>query len=146
MHPYYYSCPLKYLDLVPIDTYGGNAEWRDGVRRTTLADNRSGRRADSGYPPAVCQNNILHHQEHTMHDETETIRREEVAAINADPGSREALEAKHGQVWDTQELQQDFEVTGSWLRSSSFVASRTVLLARLKFQHRPRYYFDFKAD
>lgn len=32
MHPYYYSCPLKYLDLVPIDIYGGNAEWRDGVR------------------------------------------------------------------------------------------------------------------
>jgi len=32
MHPYYYSCPLKYLDMVPIDQYGGNAEWREGVR------------------------------------------------------------------------------------------------------------------
>lgn len=31
-HPYYYSCPAKYLDLVPIDTYGGNAEWREAVR------------------------------------------------------------------------------------------------------------------
>ncbi len=47
-----------------------------------------------------------------MHDETETIRRQEVAAINADPGSREALEAKHGQVWDTQQMQDDFDVTG----------------------------------
>lgn len=33
MHPYFYSCPLKYLDLVPLDQYGGNAEWRDLVRQ-----------------------------------------------------------------------------------------------------------------
>jgi len=33
MHPYYYSCPLSYLELVPIDQYGGNADWRDCVRR-----------------------------------------------------------------------------------------------------------------
>lgn len=33
MHPYYYSCPLKYLSLVPIDQYGGNAEWRENVQR-----------------------------------------------------------------------------------------------------------------
>ena len=31
-HPYYYSCPLGYLDLVPLDTFGGNAEWREAVR------------------------------------------------------------------------------------------------------------------
>ena len=31
MHPYYYSCPLSYLDLVPIDRYGGNQEWREQV-------------------------------------------------------------------------------------------------------------------
>ena len=28
MHPFYYSCPLSYLALVPIDQFGGNAEWR----------------------------------------------------------------------------------------------------------------------
>lgn len=28
MHPYYYSCPLKYLDLVPV----ANAGWRAEVR------------------------------------------------------------------------------------------------------------------
>ena len=33
MHPYYYSCPLGYLEMVPIDQYGGNAEWRECVRR-----------------------------------------------------------------------------------------------------------------
>lgn len=28
MHPYYYSCPLKYLDLAPV----ANADWRAAVR------------------------------------------------------------------------------------------------------------------
>lgn len=28
MHPYFYSCPLKYLAMVPIEQFGGNAEWR----------------------------------------------------------------------------------------------------------------------
>lgn len=31
MGPYYFSCPLRYLELVPLDRYGGNAEWRDQV-------------------------------------------------------------------------------------------------------------------
>lgn len=28
MHPYYYSCPLKYLDMAPV----ANADWRTKVR------------------------------------------------------------------------------------------------------------------
>ena len=31
-HPYYYSCPQKYLDLVPIEQYGGHPDWRLEVR------------------------------------------------------------------------------------------------------------------
>lgn len=31
-HPYFFSCPLGYLDLVPINEYGGNTEWREQVR------------------------------------------------------------------------------------------------------------------
>ena len=27
MHPYYYSCPLRYLDMAPVRS----AEWREGV-------------------------------------------------------------------------------------------------------------------
>ena len=45
-------------------------------------------------------------------DPTEGIRRVMVAEINAVEGSREALEVEHGQVWDTDELQRDFSVTG----------------------------------
>ena len=47
-----------------------------------------------------------------MPDETEAIRREMVAEINANAGPRSELEAKHGQVWDTAELGRDFEVLG----------------------------------
>ena len=51
-------------------------------------------------------------KEETMTDETETIRRQMVATINAEPGSRADLESKHGQVWDTSELSEDFQVLG----------------------------------
>ena len=33
MHPHFYSCPLGYLSLVPLDEYGGHAEWREGVQQ-----------------------------------------------------------------------------------------------------------------
>jgi hypothetical protein len=29
--PYYYSCPLKYLRMVPVEQYGGNGPWREQV-------------------------------------------------------------------------------------------------------------------
>lgn len=32
MHPYFYSCPLGYLKLVPMDQFGGHKQWREGVR------------------------------------------------------------------------------------------------------------------
>lgn len=32
MGPYYYSCPLGYLEMVPIDPYGGNEKWREVVK------------------------------------------------------------------------------------------------------------------
>ena len=31
MGPYYFSCPLKYLGMVPLAQFGGNAEWREQV-------------------------------------------------------------------------------------------------------------------
>ena len=79
-----------------------------------------------------------------MNDETESIRRRQLAEINAQPGSREALEAEHGQVWDTQELGRDFEVQG-------FMAPYVVVRRKsdrqrgsLMFQHSPRFYFAFQ--
>ncbi len=81
-----------------------------------------------------------------MSDPTETIRRQQLVEINAEPGSREYLEAKHGQVWDTPQLQEDFQVEG-------FLAPYVVARRRsdgvrgsLMFQANPRFYFNFQAE
>ena len=81
-----------------------------------------------------------------MSDPTESIRRSRLAEINSEPGSREALEAQHGQVWDTERLSDEFEVIG-------FLAPYVVVRSRadgkkgsLEFQHNPRYYFNFAPD
>tara|TARA_R110002049_G_scaffold215606_1_gene387087 strand:+ start:46905 stop:47339 length:435 start_codon:yes stop_codon:yes gene_type:complete len=29
--PYFFSCPIKYIRMVPIEQYGGNEEWREQV-------------------------------------------------------------------------------------------------------------------
>ena len=79
-----------------------------------------------------------------MSDPTESIRRERVAEINAEPGSREALETEYGQIWSTDELSRDFEVLG-------FMAPLVVVRRKsdgrkgsLEFQHSPRFYFNFQ--
>lgn len=78
------------------------------------------------------------------HDPTETIRRERLAEINIVPGSREDLEAKYGQVWDTDQLIEDFEAIG-------FMAPLVVVRRRsdgkkgsLEFQANPRFYFSWQ--
>jgi hypothetical protein len=80
-----------------------------------------------------------------MSDPTEAIRKELVAQINAEPGSREALEAQHGQIWDTNQLREDFDVLG-------FGAPLVVVRRKsdgqkgsLFFQHSPRLYYGFEA-
>ncbi|WP_339684941.1 hypothetical protein [Gimesia maris] len=81
-----------------------------------------------------------------MTDQTESIRREMTKNINAIEGSREYLEAKHGQVWDTSELQQDFSVEGFM---APFVLARRKsdgIRGTLKFQHSPRFYFSFEPE
>lgn len=79
-------------------------------------------------------------------DPTEAIRRQQVAEINAEPGSRAALEEKHGQCWNTQELQQEFEVLGF---AAPYIAVRKKINSEkgsMQFQHSPRLYYGFTAD
>ena len=81
-----------------------------------------------------------------MSDPTEPIRREMVAEINAVEGSREYLEAKHGEVWDTTELQEQFEVTGFM---APFVGVRRRCDGKrgsVMFQASPRVYFKFQPE
>jgi hypothetical protein len=79
-----------------------------------------------------------------MSDPTETVRRELVAEINAEPGSREALEALHGQVWNTEELSRDFEVIGFMAPMIAVIRKSDGVKGSLFFQHRPRFYFSFE--
>lgn len=79
-----------------------------------------------------------------MSDPTEPIRREQLAEINAEPGSREALEALYGNVWDTNQLADEFVVT-------AFIAPLVVVRCKadnavgsLEFQNHPRFYFNWQ--
>ena len=80
-----------------------------------------------------------------MTDPTESIRREMLAEINAAPGSREFLEAKHGRVWDTGQLQADFDVIG--FGAPLVVVRRKCdgVKGSLMFQGTPRFYFGFES-
>ena len=79
-------------------------------------------------------------------DSTEDARRERLDEINSEPGSRTALEAKHGQVWDTIELQLDFRVVG-FLAPFIHVRRRdNGEEGSMEFQHEPRFYFNFQLD
>lgn len=78
-----------------------------------------------------------------MSEPTETIRRELVAEINHQPGSREALEAQYGQVWSTDQLRDDFDVIGFGAPFVVVVRKADGVKGSLMFQHSPRFYFSF---
>jgi hypothetical protein len=79
-------------------------------------------------------------------DITENIRRELVRKFNAKPQGRAALELKHGQVWDTDELRRDFEVKGFAAPLVVVRRRSDAVLGTLFFQHEPRFYFGFSPD
>lgn len=83
-------------------------------------------------------------KKHQVNDPTEQIRRDRLVEINAMPGAREALEAEHGQVWDTDELRRDFEVVG--FAAPLIVVRRKAdgVKGSLEFQHQPRFYFGWQ--
>lgn len=83
-------------------------------------------------------------------DETEGIRREMVGEINGAVESddkdaeRTRLEAKYGQVWNTEELGQDFAVQGFMAPFISVTRKSDGVKGAMQFQHMPRFYFDFQ--
>lgn len=81
-----------------------------------------------------------------MSDPTENIRRQRLAEINAEAGSREAVEAQHGQVWDTEEMQRDFEALGFLAPYIVVCRKADGVKGSLEFQHNPRFYFNFQPE
>ena len=81
-----------------------------------------------------------------MNDPTEDIRRRRLAEINAARGSRQALEARYGRVWDTTQLAEDYEVIGFMAPPVVVRRKADGVKGSLEFQHQPRFYFNFDAD
>ena len=58
-------------------------------------------------------------------------------------GSREALEAQYGQVWNTEELSRDFQVIGFLAPLVAVYRKSDGQKGSLEFVHSPRLYFNF---
>ncbi len=78
-----------------------------------------------------------------MYDYTEPFRRSRIEEINTEPGTREALQAEYGTVWDTQELQRDYDVAGFLAPYVSVCRKSDGQKGMLEFQHSPRFYYNF---
>lgn len=77
--------------------------------------------------------------------EVELARMARAAEIAREAAERAVLEERHGRVWSTDEMQEDFEPIG-------FAAPLIVVRRRsdgakgsLEFQHNPRFYFNFRT-
>jgi hypothetical protein len=74
----------------------------------------------------------------------EDARRHLQQEVNSNAQEREALEAEHGQCWDTDELQRDFEVVGFCAPFVVVKRKSDGAKGSLMFQHYPRLYFRFE--
>jgi hypothetical protein len=81
-----------------------------------------------------------------MNDPTENVRRALVFRINSEATERANLEARYGQVWNTQELAQDFEALEFAAPFAIVKRKADNKLGSMMFQHQPRYYFAFQED
>ena len=79
-------------------------------------------------------------------DTTENARRELLGVINEEPKERAALEALHGQVWDTQELGRDFEVVGFLAPFVGVRRRSDGVVGSLLFQHWPALLLPVRAS
>jgi hypothetical protein len=85
-------------------------------------------------------------QDQVERDPTEDLRRTLLVQVNTAASERAALEAQHGQVWDTQELARDFVVEGFMAPFVVVKRKADGAVGSLMFQHNPRFYFDWSQD
>jgi hypothetical protein len=86
-------------------------------------------------------------------DETENIRREFVvqnsAAVQSDNPEHERVRLTEihgsGNVWNTDELREKFDVVSFAAPFCSVVRKADGQKGFVEFQHSPRFYFDFKT-
>ena len=81
-----------------------------------------------------------------MADQTEAIRKQMVAELNSEDNTKTELEAKHGQIWTTSEMQEEFDALG-FMAPFIIVRKRdTGERGSLMFTHSPRYYFSWNPE
>lgn len=83
---------------------------------------------------------------HDNGDPTELARRQRQKELNEAAEARAELEAKYGQVWDTKQLTEDFEVKAFLAPFVVVQRRRDKAIGSLEFQHHPRFYFNWKED
>jgi hypothetical protein len=81
-----------------------------------------------------------------MINSTETLRRALVERITSESTSRENLEARYGEVFDTEQLREAFDVIGFAAPLVIVWHKQSGQRGTLFFQHDPRFYFSFEAD
>jgi hypothetical protein len=79
-------------------------------------------------------------------DETEAIRRERAAELNAVGWGREILEGTYGKVYSTDELRAEFEVMGFYAPLVVVKSKADGSLGSFEFQHAPRFFFNYVRD
>ena len=79
-------------------------------------------------------------------DETEGVRRERQAELNAVGWPREVLEGAYGKVYSTEELRAEFEVVGFYAPLVVVKSKADGSLGSFEFQHMPRFYFSYVRD
>lgn len=79
-------------------------------------------------------------------DKESQIRAHLAQEINSRAGDREALEAEHGKVWNTWELQEDYVVEGFAAPFVLVTCKKTKRKGTLLFQHAPRFYYSFQPS
>jgi len=62
------------------------------------------------------------------------------------PVDRKYFEDTYGQVWDTSELLDEFEVTGFLAPFVSVRRRSDNVKGSMMFSHRPRYYYNFAEE
>lgn len=79
-------------------------------------------------------------------DEKEEYRRARVVQLAAESNTRQELEGRYGQVWNTEELRAEFAVTGFMAPYVVVTRSGDGVVGSLEFTHNPRFYFNWRAD
>jgi hypothetical protein len=81
-----------------------------------------------------------------MIDPTESTRRKMVETINDNAGEREELVKLYGDVWNTEEVRNAFDIRSFMAPYVRVIRKSDGVPGTLLFQHSPRFYYTFQED